>query len=197
MRHVENLLSRDGVHLTLIVRPLLHLLWPRLAHEVWLNSIWSSRLVPSRARFLLLRLGGFRLRRCTVLHDVEWFGSGRVSLERGVVINRGVVVNHSGGLYMGKNSGLGPGTLVLTASHEIGPPTRRYGTGTTARVSIGAGTWVGANVTILPGVRIGRGCVIAAGSVVTRDCVPDALYAGVPARPVRSLERRELSLESS
>lgn len=176
---------------------LLRLLWPRLAHEIWLNSICSSRLVPSQARFLLLRLSGLRLRRCTVLHGVEWFGSGRVTLERDVVINRGAVINHSGGVYIGKNAGIGPGTLVITATHELGPSAKRYGTGTTARVSIGAGAWIGANVTILPGVRIGSGCVIAAGSVVTRSCVPDTLYAGVPARAVRSLEREGRIPESS
>lgn len=162
-------------------------LWPNLAREFWLNTVCSSRLVPSQARFLLLRLGGLRLRRSTVLHDVEWFGSGRVTFERGVILNRGVVVNHSGGLYMAENSGLGPGTLVITASHEIGPPTKRWAAGTTARVVIGKGVWVGANVTILPGVRIGDGCIIGAGSVVSRDCLPDGIYAGVPARRLRDV----------
>lgn len=33
----------------------------------------------------------------------------------------------------------------------------------------------------------GPGCVIAAGAVVTRDAEPDGLYAGVPARRIRSL----------
>ncbi|MGN8051408.1 acyltransferase [Curtobacterium sp. 22159] len=167
---------------------LMQKLWPHLVREIWVNSICASRLIPSQARFLFLRLAGLRLRRCTVLHGVEWFGSGRVTFERGMTLNRGVVVNHSGGLYMGENSGLGPGTLVITATHEIGPAAKRWGDGTTARVVVGRGAWVGANVTILPGVRIGEGCIIGAGSVVARDCRPHTVYVGVPARPVRSLE---------
>lgn len=49
--------------------------------------------------------------------------------------------------------------------------------------------WIGAGVIILPGVRIGRCAVIGAGSVVTNDVEPYAIYAGVPAKKVRILER--------
>lgn len=187
IQHVDNFSSAASTWCTRTVFNVFRKLWPRFLHEFWINSICASRLIPNQARFLFLRLAGLQLRRGTVLHGVEWFGSGRVTFERGVTINRGVVVNHSGGLYMGENSGLGPGTLVITATHQIGPSSKRWGDGTTSRVVIGRGVWVGANVTILPGVRIGDGCIIGAGSVVSRDCVPHTIYAGVPARPVREL----------
>lgn len=47
--------------------------------------------------------------------------------------------------------------------------------------------WIGANVTVLPGVTIGRCSVVGAGSVVTRDVEPYSVYAGTPARKIRSL----------
>lgn len=47
--------------------------------------------------------------------------------------------------------------------------------------------WIGASVTILPNVRIGRGSVVGAGSVVTKDIEPYSIYAGVPAKKIRSL----------
>ncbi|WP_335644172.1 acyltransferase [Arthrobacter crystallopoietes] len=46
--------------------------------------------------------------------------------------------------------------------------------------------WIGARATILPGVTIGPGAIIAAGAVVTKDCEPHTLYAGNPAKPVKS-----------
>lgn len=49
--------------------------------------------------------------------------------------------------------------------------------------------WIGAGVIILPGVRIGRCAVIGAGSVVTRNVEPYSVYAGVPAKKIRMLER--------
>jgi len=40
----------------------------------------------------------------------------------------------------------------------------------------------------LPGVTIGENSVIAANSVVTHDVPENALYAGSPARFVRSIQ---------
>ena len=42
-------------------------------------------------------------------------------------------------------------------------------------------------VTILPSVTVASGCVIAASAVVTRQTQPNGLYAGTPARVVRTL----------
>lgn len=46
--------------------------------------------------------------------------------------------------------------------------------------------WVAANATITAGVTLATGCVIGANAVVTRDTEPMAIYAGVPARWLRS-----------
>lgn len=51
--------------------------------------------------------------------------------------------------------------------------------------------WLGANVTILPGIRVGTCSVIGAGSVVVDDVEPYSIYAGVPAKKIRSLQNEE------
>ena len=51
--------------------------------------------------------------------------------------------------------------------------------------------WFGANVTVCPGVTIGANCVIGAGSVVTRDIPANSFAAGVPARVIREITKKD------
>lgn len=55
---------------------------------------------------------------------------------------------------------------------------------------------IGAEAVILPGVTIGRGVVIGANSLVKKDCEPWTVYAGSPARAIKSRpKKRILELE--
>jgi acetyltransferase-like isoleucine patch superfamily enzyme len=56
--------------------------------------------------------------------------------------------------------------------------------GTTRRVRVGAGSWVGSAAVVL--ADVGKNCVIGAGSVVTKPVPDDVVAAGVPAAVVRS-----------
>src|SRR5580658_9101591 len=56
-------------------------------------------------------------------------------------------------------------------------------------VKIGNRVWCGANVTILAGVVISDDAVIEAGSLVRENVGANTIVAGVPARPIRTVER--------
>lgn len=49
--------------------------------------------------------------------------------------------------------------------------------------------FIGANVMILPGVTIEENVVIGAGSIVTKDLKKNSVYAGIPARYIKSIEK--------
>ena len=53
-------------------------------------------------------------------------------------------------------------------------------------VMIGNRVWIGTRVTVLKGVHIGDGAIIAAGSVVTTDVPPKCMYAGIPAKLIKT-----------
>ena len=55
------------------------------------------------------------------------------------------------------------------------------------KITIKDEVWIGANVTILSGVTAGRCTVIGAGSVVLHDLDAYSVYAGVPAKKIRTI----------
>jgi len=59
---------------------------------------------------------------------------------------------------------------------------RKYG-----RIMVEDGAWIAFKSTILDGVTIGENSIVAAHSLVKEDIEKCSLYAGVPARKIRSL----------
>ena len=107
----------------------------------------------------------------------------------GVFVNVGFYHDGYDMLEIGRNVRIGPYVRVLTASHDIGPPTQRCLIDVVGgAVLIEEGCWIGAGVTILPGVTIKRGCVVSANSLVASNTRADGLYAGTPARRVRDFD---------
>jgi len=113
---------------------------------------------------------------------------GRVDIGDRVAINSFVQIYGHGGVSVGDEAQLGPGTIVTTTGHDYSD--ERLEASFTP-VTIGRRVWIGANVTIIGGVTIGDGAVIGAGAVVIRDIPPRTLAVGVPARVVRRLDERE------
>lgn len=165
---------------------LLSKIWPGAGRDIVLNSLIASPLLPPVLRWRALRAYGLDVSRSRISPKV-WFGSTRVKIGRGTFVNYGCMFNTTAPITLGQNCDIGMNVLFVTSSHELGPAERRAGAATADPIEIGDGTWIGANAVILPGVTVGAGCVIAAGAVVVRDCDANGLYAGVPARKVRSL----------
>lgn len=57
-----------------------------------------------------------------------------------------------------------------------------------SKVVIGNNVYIGQRAMILRGVAIGDNCIIGAGSIVTKDIPANMVAAGIPARPICSLE---------
>lgn len=55
------------------------------------------------------------------------------------------------------------------------------------RTLIKKGASLGSNVTVVPGVEIGENVIVGAGSVVTRSLPANGIYAGNPARLIRTI----------
>ncbi len=112
---------------------------------------------------------------------------GPVTIGDNVTMSNNVEVRHH--TVIGNNVGIGPYTLFVTDTHELGNEKKRVGKHLTKNIIIEDGCWIGANVIVLGGVTIGAGSVIAAGSVVAADVKPNSLVEGERAKEIRTLRR--------
>lgn len=122
------------------------------------------------------------------LDEIVWLNGDHIELGDRVGFNHGCYVNGYGGLTIGDDTIIGPGTMIHTANHEMGDLSRPIsGQGwKAAPVTIGKDCWIGMAVCILPGVHIGDGAVVGAGSVVTNDIESFGIAVGNPARVIKS-----------
>lgn len=109
---------------------------------------------------------------------------------------------HMGNFGEVKDSTLGPGVKMGHFSYignaQIGPEVN-IGAGTITcnydgekkhPTEIGEGVFIGSDTMLVAPVKIGEFARTGAGAVVTRDVPPDSLAVGVPARVIRTLERK-------
>lgn len=158
-----------------------------IIRDIYYNKICASVLISPRVRRLLLKWGGVKLGKGVTIHPHCFIGNNNLLIESGTFINYNVWFNTAGHIHIGKDCNIAFKVTFITSSHEVGSTEHRAGKSTSESIYVGDGTWIGANATIMPGVKIGEGSIIAAGSVVTSDCESNAIYAGVPARKIRSL----------
>ncbi|MCU1527312.1 MAG: hypothetical protein JWP75_1075 [Frondihabitans sp.] len=157
--------------------------WRRMLHWAAGHEVLIDRLRPVALR----RCGHSIGDRCIIFSGLRVLGENSFSLGQGSFINHDCCIDASAPVTIGRLVSFGPGVMVLSSTHAIGPGSQRAGKRLLLPVTIGDGAWIGARATVLPGVTIGEGCVVAAGAIVTKDCLPNTLYVGAPARAVRTL----------
>lgn len=101
---------------------------------------------------------------------------------------KGCYIQGRGGIWFGDYTQIAPGVAVVSANHDPHDLRRHIN----APVRIGAYGWLGAGAKVMPGVALGDFTVVAAGAVVTKS-FPEGyvVLAGVPARPIRTLDRAQ------
>ncbi len=80
-------------------------------------------------------------------------------------------------------SWLGPNVVITNAKYPLSPRVKDELRGAHVRRK----AMIGANATLLPGVVVGEMALIGAGSVLTTDAEPYSVWAGNPARRIRTI----------
>jgi acetyltransferase-like isoleucine patch superfamily enzyme len=113
---------------------------------------------------------------------------GHVRMGNHCSLNPGAIIYGHGGVTIGNDVRIAAHSVIIPANHQmVGPaesiyrkPVIREG------ITIENDVWIGTHCVIVDGVRIAEGCVIAAGAIVTRSTEANGIYAGVPARRIKS-----------
>jgi acetyltransferase-like isoleucine patch superfamily enzyme len=103
----------------------------------------------------------------------------------------GSTINATLSITIGNNVLIGSGCIITdTDSHPLGTEDRinnNLNAIQSKPITICDNVFIGARSIILKGVTIGKGSVIGAGSVVSKDIPPNAVYAGNPAKFIKSI----------
>lgn len=100
-----------------------------------------------------------------------------------------VILEFGDKLTIGDRVSLADGVVILTTTHEIGPRERRAGNVVRSPVVIGNDVEIGVDAIILPGANIGDGARVLHNSVVNGTVAPGATVSGIPARPLRQVQK--------
>ncbi|MER0325904.1 acyltransferase [Vibrio vulnificus] len=112
-----------------------------------------------------------------------------VRISNGTVINNNAsIIAERSSISIGSNCLIGFNFQCIDSDfHPLSSKDRKENTHVCQDVYIGDNVFVGNNVTILKGVKVGNNSVIGTGSIVTKDVKENSVYAGNPAKFIRSL----------
>lgn len=151
------------------------------------------RIVPGALaksiRLRCLRLAGAKVGRNVILgQGVRIVAPEGLLIEDDVSVARDVVLDARGGLRLLRGALIGFESIILTSTHNSDlsdVPVQTQGM-FVSEVTIGAFSWLGARCVVQPGVNIGANVIVGSAAVVTADLAAGGIFAGVPARFLRS-----------
>lgn len=94
-------------------------------------------------------------------------------------------------IVLGNYVTISQGAHLCAGSHDIEDPHFQL---VAKPIMVGARAWVAAEAFVGPGVTIGDGAVLGARGCAFRDLAPWTVYAGNPARPIKTRQLRSADL---
>lgn len=151
-----------------------------LRHNRWVG-LYRRLCRPDGSEWALYlqRHGGLHAmgQHCSVQMNVTFTDPAHVRLGNNVRLSGCTLFGHDGSVAMIKQA--------------FGLSVDRVG-----KVDLRDNVFIGHQAIVMPGVTIGPNAIVAAGSVVTRDVPPGTVVAGVPAKPITTLNAHVAKLQA-
>ena len=121
---------------------------------------------------------------------IKVIGGAKLILSNNVHVNKGVRISSFDSIEIDNDTLIASYCNILDHNHkyDLKSPAspKAYDT---APIKIGKGSWLGTKVQVNKGVVIGEFCVVASNAVVTKDLSDSCVYAGIPAKKIKCLEK--------
>jgi putative colanic acid biosynthesis acetyltransferase WcaF len=135
-------------------------------------------------RSFLLRCFGAKMgRSCHIYPGAKIWAPWNFFCGYQATVADGATVYNPKPITLGTHSIISQDAYLCGATHDYEDPGFPL---VSSEISIGSYAWVCARATVQPGVTLGEGAVLALGSVATRNLDAWSVYAGVPARRIKS-----------
>lgn len=124
----------------------------------------------------------------SIFENVYIYSPENIEFGDNVSIHPMCYLEGQGGIRIGNDVSIAHSTSILSTTHNMDDndiPIKDQGV-TGKQVIIHDNVWLGCKVTVLCGTEISSGSVVGANSVVTKNIEQDSVYAGTPARKIRS-----------
>jgi acetyltransferase-like isoleucine patch superfamily enzyme len=110
--------------------------------------------------------------------------TGKFVLSDAVHIGRHCHLDHTGGLYIDKDTLLSESVTLYSHSHGYDPRSKAVG----IKKVIASGCWIGSRAIVLETSEcLTNKSIVASGAVLTKSILePNSIYAGVPAKKIKS-----------
>lgn len=163
----------------------------------WTGVFWTRYITPLCSNMSIISRYYFYLKcfkrignNVSIHNNVTIKNRNRIEIGNNVSIHTLCYLDGFGGLTIGNNVSIAHNTSIISFNHTWDRPDIpiKYNPLSSAPIIIEDDVWIGAGVRIMAGVKIKTRCIIAAGSVVTKDCESNSIYAGVPARKIKSID---------
>lgn len=145
---------------------------PRIAHG------WRAALL----QFFGATLG----RNCRFYPASRVWAPWNLTCEDTVLVADGAELYNPSPMYLASHAIVSQGAYLCGATHNYNDPAFPV---ISYPMRLGRYSWVAARACVSPGVNLGDGAILGMASVATRDLEPWTIYAGIPARKVKSRER--------
>jgi acetyltransferase-like isoleucine patch superfamily enzyme len=151
----------------------------------YIKRTYSLKRIIRMILFLIAKLPMSGYMRCKIYRlagvDIER-GKGRCGIVQFDTV-------HPENIHIGKGCEIVDGCVLLSHFYDVSEMRRHAHL--LGEIHIGRNVYIGANAIIVKPVTIGDGAVVGAGSVVNKNIPPYTVWAGVPAKFIKT--RRQLT----